>query len=442
MISETFKKELGILNRLESKGHEAYFVGGSIRDSLMGLDVSDIDITTSATPEEVKEVFSDLQVLEIGLAFGTVAVVCEGEPVEITTFRTEGKYSDNRRPDEVSFTRSLANDLQRRDLTINALACKSNGELVDLVNGGSDIKNKIIRTVGNADERFSEDPLRILRALRFASKLGFEIEEKTSEAIIKNKELTKTVSCERIQKELNGILMGKNVREILVNYADVFATIIPEIEPMIGFEQNNPTHKYDVWEHTTVVVEQAKGITQKLAGLFHDIGKPKTYTFSKGKGHFYGHEIESEKMAREILTRLRYSRKQVDEVCFLIKHHCSGFSTKKYSIAKYIFDVGPQRYFSLIEFAIADDKGKSLGIDHFKKYELINKYAEEYLANKPILSHKDLDIGAKDLMELGYNGKQVGEVLRLLCLASIGGHRNEKSKQLAYLETLKKQGVI
>jgi len=263
---------------LTNAGFEAYIVGGCVRDFLMGTDPDDFDITTSALPFEIKEVFKDFKVIETGLKHGTVTVVIKHFHLEITTFRTESSYSDNRHPDHVHFTRSLKEDLARRDFTVNAMAYNPVVGLVDIFGGRKDLENKIIRTVGEAKERFSEDALRILRALRFASKLGFDIEENTLQAARELKESLKNVAAERVYVEFTKLLCGKNTGSVLMSCPDILGVWVPEILPMVGFKQHNFHHIYDVWEHTVKVVENVPAVPHlRLAALMHDMGKPGTF---------------------------------------------------------------------------------------------------------------------------------------------------------------------
>lgn len=436
-LKNTFdEKHRSILDKLNKANFQAYFVGGSLRDAVIDLPINDVDIATSATPDEVISVFSEHQVLPIGIEHGTVAIIIDGEQIEITTFRHDGEYSDGRRPDEVTFTTSLEEDLKRRDFTINALAYSTDG-LVDLANGLDDIDGRLIRAVGSAEERFQEDPLRIMRGLRFASKLGFNIEEKTEQAIFKNKHLLKNVSAERLQQEFNGLIMGQNSKEVLVKYSSVISEFIPEIKPMIGFDQKNPHHLYDVWEHSASVVENANDdVVHKLAAIFHDSGKPSTFVEDdKGVGHFLGHAEESMEIAEQAMTRLRYSNKEKQKVLDLIEDHDGNLSTKKYKIAKRIYEVGPERYLDSLDFIRADDKGKNLAHrDRFDKLDKMEKIAKDYLADSPILSHKDLAISPKDIINLGFQGKDIKEALDKTALLVISGHKNEKESQIEYLK--------
>ena len=276
----------GIIDKLRTCGYDAYAVGGCIRDSIMGKIPYDWDICTSALPEEVLEVLGERNIIENGLKHGTVTVHIDGENYEITTFRTDGQYLDNRHPENVTFVRELKEDLSRRDFTMNSLAYNYSEGLIDIFGGRDDINNSIIRCVGDPDKRFGEDALRILRALRFSSQLGFSIEEKTSASIHKNAELLKNISAERIMSEFTKILMGKNVEDVLMNYKDVIAVFIPEIKPMFGFEQHNPHHVYDVWQHTVKSVACVKNERiLRLTAFFHL--KPLQLTVGE-KGIFTG----------------------------------------------------------------------------------------------------------------------------------------------------------
>ena len=312
-----------ILKVLTAQGYEAYVVGGCVRDSLLGKKPQDWDICTSALPQEVKKAFNNLPVLETGLKHGTVTVMIDHKPYEVTTYRIEDQYSDNRHPDKVEFVKDLEQDLARRDFTINAMAYNPKSGLVDCFNGLADLDNKIIRCVGKAEERFLEDGLRILRAIRFASTYNFKIERATTEAIYSKKNLLANLAGERIQIELDKLLCGSGVKEILHQFAEVLAVIIPEIWPMLGFEPNNPHHIYDLWTHTIESVAQAPPqLVLRLTMLLHDLGKPDCYTVDeKGIGHFYGHSKISAEKAKDILQRLKYDRATIDTVLTLVANH-------------------------------------------------------------------------------------------------------------------------
>ena len=281
---------------LDAAGYEAFLVGGAVRDYVRSCSpAKDWDITTNALPEQVEEAFAGYRLIETGLKHGTVTVVIDHEPLEITTYRIDGDYTDHRHPDSVSFTRNLKDDLERRDFTMNALAYNPKTGIVDLVGGQEDIENGLIRCVGDPDRRFQEDGLRMLRALRFASVFEMQIEEQTAAAIHRNKELLKGIAAERIQVEVTRLLCGKGVADVLRSFADVLAIPIPELSPMFGFDQHNPHHDKDIWNHTIVVVTSIRPEPiLRWAALLHDIGKPSCFTIAEdGVGHFFGHAEKS-----------------------------------------------------------------------------------------------------------------------------------------------------
>ena len=302
------KDVASIIDQLDEHGYDAYVVGGCVRDSILGRTPNDWDICTSATPDQMIAIFEDYEVIPTGLQHGTITIVINHTPYEITTFRIDGKYLDNRRPDKVSFTTDIVQDLSRRDFTMNSMAYNPKVGLVDPYNGQQDIQSKVIRCVGNADDRFNEDALRIIRALRFASVYGFEISSDTAQSIHNNAGLLNNIAVERINVELCKLLCGKGVLDILLNYSDVIATIIPEIKPCIGFNQNNRYHQYTIYDHIAHAVSNYTGqdIIVKVALLLHDIGKPLCYTEDENGGHFYGHGEPSRDIAEEVVRRLKF----------------------------------------------------------------------------------------------------------------------------------------
>ena len=434
--------DIEVLNKLNDAGFQAYVVGGSVRDNVIGVPTNDVDITTSATPDEINEVFKDYKCLDTGNEHGTVPVIINGVPVEITTFRNDGDYTDGRRPDNVTFTKSLEEDMKRRDFTINAIAYSEKDGVVDLVGGVSDAENGLIRAVGSPNERFKEDPLRILRGLRFASKLDFEIDPETHQAMIDNKGLLKNVSAERIQAEFNGLIQGKSASKILTANAGILSEAIPGIKPMIGFDQKNPNHIYDVWEHSANVTGNAdEDLAHKLAGVFHDAGKPSTFTFDEEKqvGRFFGHAQVSVEIADKALRDLKYPNKIRERVLNIIEDHDENLSTKSHKIKMGVFNKGPERFFDMLNFKRADDSAKNpTKKAGYTNYDKIEKVAREYLADKPILSHKDLAIKPEDIIKLGYKGADIGKALHVLSVHAISGHKNDRESQI---EHLKKHGL-
>lgn len=308
---------------LADGGHSAYIVGGAVRNLIMGIDVNDWDITTSALPEQTLELFGDYRTIETGMKHGTVTVIIDGIPLEITTYRIEKGYSDNRHPDEVEFTDRVEDDLSRRDFTVNAIAYSPKSGLIDPFGGCNDIKKEIIQCVGNPDKRFGEDALRILRALRFSSVLGFEIHPETAKSIHRNKHLLKNISAERIFVEISKLLCGKKAGDILHEYKDVIFFILPELEPMNNCIQNHERHIYDVWGHTIKAVEAIPpDPALRFAMLLHDSGKPHCKTTDEnGIDHFYSHGKKSKAIAFDILSRLKTSNKFRDTVCNLVEYH-------------------------------------------------------------------------------------------------------------------------
>lgn len=410
-----------IINKLNQANFKAYAVGGCVRDSLLGEEPHDWDICTNALPNETKSIFSEYKLIETGIKHGTVTLLINSEPYEITTFRSETTYSDNRHPDRVTFEKDINADLSRRDFTINAIAYNEQDGMIDLFNGQSDLKNHIISTVGDSDTRFNEDALRILRALRFASVLGFEIENNTKQSIHKNKDLLKNVAVERIWVEFKKLILGKNAVNILREYADVISLFIPQINNMTGFEQRNPHHCYDVWEHTLHALSCANDdLITRLAVFFHDIGKPATFTVDEnGTGHFYGHHKVSKEITTKILESLKVDNKTKNDVIKLVEFHDRVINPNEKSINKTIRKIGSKELFEkLCDVKFCDINGQSpyLINDRIANLEIIRTIFKE-VCNKDdfIMTVKDLEINGYEIMELGIeNGKKVGFILETL----------------------------
>lgn len=387
---------------------------------VLGKEPHDYDITTSALPEESGNVFSDYKIIETGLKHGTVTVLINGESLEITTFRIDGEYSDGRRPDSVRFTSELKNDLSRRDFTCNALAYNPDLGVIDYFGGIDDIEQGIIRCVGDPNKRFGEDALRIMRALRFSSVLGFTIDENTSASIHRNRSLLDHISSERIFSELCKLLTGGAVYRVLDEFSDVIFTVMPELAPMFNLDQQNPAHKYDVWHHTLHAVENIRPDAElRLAMLFHDSGKPSVKTVDEnGIGHFYGHAEYSEKTARQILNNMKASNRLKNHVCNLVKYH--GIMPEKMSaktFKKYIGILGEAVIRELFEVREADVKA----LDSFltEKFLSENNNAKEFfyeiLEKENCFKIKDLKIDGKDLIDIGFDaGPVLGKTLSVL----------------------------
>ena len=434
-IPESARKAL---RQLIDGGHEAYLVGGCVRDMLMGMAPKDWDIVTSATPTETACIFQDRKMIETGLKHGTVTVLLDGEALEITTYRIDSTYSDYRRPDSVSFTRSIVEDLARRDFTINAIAYGYEEGLLDPHAGEADIKSGVIRCVGDPDLRFKEDGLRILRALRFASSLKFEIETRTSEALHRNKEILRNISVERINSELTKTLCGKNVGKVLKDYADIVCVPIPEIENMIGFEQYNEHHNFDVWQHTIAVVENSQATpVARWTALMHDIGKP--YCFSRsedGVGHFFGHAEVGKKIADRIMKRLKFDNTTLERVSLLISYHDTPIAISKKSVRKYLNRLGVDAFAQLIYQFRADNLGQAPGFrGRQNDYIRIEEIAKQIIEENACFSLKDMAVKGNDLILLGYRGEEIGQALDLLLDAVIEEKVvNEKESLLQYLQ--------
>ena len=407
------------INLLQSAGFEAYAVGGCVRDSLLGKTPNDWDITTSAKPENMKSVFADFHCIDTGIKHGTVTVVIDGEPLEITTFRLDGEYEDNRHPKSVTFTADLGADLGRRDFTVNAMAYSKMTGTVDLFGGQNDLKNKIIRCVGDPDRRFNEDALRILRALRFASALDFEIEEKTAQSLLKNRALLGNISEERIAKELLKLVCGKGAKRILTDFAPVLFEILPELQPMYKNSHDNPHHCYDIYEHTLIAVESIDPEpTLRFAMLLHDCGKPAVKKFDEnGVAHFYGHQRISAEISAQILARLKVSNKFRDEILFLVSNHDRWElyeNTEK--MPRYLSKFGLDGVLKLLKVMCADVLAQSpeyrYRLDQIADAEEI---AKNLAVQKPCLSLRELQINGRTLMDIGIpQGRKLGAVLAQL----------------------------
>lgn len=428
-----------IIERLEKAGYEAYGVGGCVRNPLMGLPVSDYDITTAALPETVAELFKDMKVVETGIKHGTVTVISEENSAEITTFRTDGEYNDFRHPNGVTFTRSLEEDLKRRDFTVNAVACAPNGTIVDPYNGINDLEKGILRCVGNAQSRFEEDALRIMRGLRFMACYGLVSDDETDKALHVSKELLKKISPERINAELSKILCGNTeyLPRVLREYHDIFSVIIPEINKCVGFEQHTHYHNRDVWEHTIAAV---CGIEPKaylrLTMLFHDLGKPFCYKFYDGEGHFKGHASISADICKNTLEKLRYDSDTVKKAVLLVERHDMAMKDDPVLIKKHLMKFGSELYFDLLKVHIADDRAKApVAMERIPIYESAEKTAEKILEEKECFSLKNLAVNGNDMIKLGYSGIEIGNRLNFLLNAVIEGKcPNIREKLLKYEE--------
>jgi len=406
-----------IIKRLESAGYEAYAVGGCVRDSLLGRQVSDWDITTSAGPEEVKEVFSGERIIDSGIKHGTLTVRLREADYEITTFRTDGEYSDLRRPDSVTFVKSLEEDLARRDFTVNAMAWSERTGLVDMFGGVRDLKRGVIRCVGEPERRFREDALRIMRAVRFASVLDFRLDFDTAQTAVFERERLRFISAERFSEELLKLLCGKAARRILLDYLDIPAVWIPELIPMRGFGQHHPCHMYDILGHTAAVVEAIPAREDlRLAALLHDIGKPKCFTRDddgRGTGHFKFHAAKGAEMAEEICCRLKLSRALTQKVKTLIFWHNYRGAISDKGIRRRLNELTPDDFFDILELAQADMYGKTeLGRVEESSLEDTRARAREIIERGECITKTQLAIDGSDLLALGLKpSRKVGQIL-------------------------------
>lgn len=406
------------INALNAAGYEAYAVGGAIRDTIMGRAVNDFDVTTNATPEQMKAVFSDMRIIETGIKHGTLTLLHDGETVEITTYRIDGEYADNRHPESVSFTSELSEDLSRRDFTINALAYDPISDtLVDLFDGVADIENKQIRAIGDPKRRFSEDALRILRAIRFASVLEFDIEERTREAMRECIPLLASISRERIAVELNKLLCGKGVKRAILENVDILSAILPEIGVMNGFDQKNSWHIYDVLTHTAVAVESIEPEPHlRLMAFLHDIGKVHTFSLDeRGVGHFYGHNGVSAERARQFFNEYKYDNLTKDRVCNIIALHDTHIEEDKIYIKKRMNRMGKEAFFDLLKLQKADNLAQNPEKVNMAHFDIVKSIADKIIEEESCFSLKDLAVNGTDLIENGFEkGKKLGEILAFL----------------------------
>jgi len=424
------------LARLEAAGYEAYVVGGCVRDALMGKTPDDYDICTAATPVETEVVFSDCRVLKTGIQHGTVTVLIDHMPLEITAFRTESSYSDGRHPDSVAFTRSLETDLSRRDFTINAIAYSPTRGLVDLYGGQYDIDHKILRCVGEPSLRFTEDALRILRALRFASVLHFSFDPATAEAARALSHRLSMVSAERIASELKKALVGDGFSAILLSFSSVFSEFLPELAPCIGYDQNNPHHEFDLLTHLAKTVSfLPKDPILRLTGLLHDIGKPPTRSNDQnGISHFYGHASMGCEMAYNALKRLKLSNTEIDRVTTLIRYHDGVIEETERAVKRRINQLGIDRFFDLLSLQRADHAAQTTNPLHRSDHtDLLFHIATDVMSKTECVTANQLAVNGHDMLALGLEGKEIGNMLKDLLLAVIDGEvENTRDSLLSY----------
>ena len=407
-----------IIHTLQANGYEAYAVGGCVRDSILGREPDDWDITTSATPLETKALFA--RTFDTGIEHGTITVLIDKDAFEVTTYRVDGKYEDSRHPSEVTFTRCLQEDLLRRDFTINAMAYNDEEGLVDIFGGIEDLNNKTIRCVGNAEARFGEDALRILRAVRFAAQLGFEIEEETREGIVKLAPTMANISAERIQVELIKMLVSPNPSLLRTAYElGITKVILPEFDEMMKTEQETPHHIYSVGEHTLKAIETIRpDKVLRLTMLFHDIAKPMMKTIdANGVAHFKMHDVEGVEMTKSILRRLKFDNDTLGKVTKLVQYHDYRIPAEPKRVRKAMNKIGEDLFPYYLEVRTADTMAQS---EYMREEKLQNirdmeKCYQEILEKQECVSLKDLAISGSDLIADGMKpGKEIGYVLNSL----------------------------
>ncbi len=420
MRIELPEKAKYIIDTITAAGYEAYIVGGCVRDAILGRTPEDWDITTSATPEQVKELFR--RTIDTGIQHGTVTVMLDKEGFEVTTYRIDGKYEDSRHPKEVIFTPNLEEDLKRRDFTINAMAYNEKAGLIDIFGGIEDIQRKMIRCVGEAKERFGEDALRMMRAVRFSAQLGYTIEEKTQEAIRELAPNLKNISAERIQVELVKLLVSPHPDDLKIAYeTGVTKVILPEFDKMMETPQNHPHHQYNVGEHTLHSlgnVEADKYL--RLGMLFHDIGKPETITVDeRGINHFHGHPAVGEELTKKILRRLKFDNDTISVVTRLVRYHDygNGVEPDMRIVRRAVNKIGEDIFPMLFPVKYADTMAQST-YKREEKLEMLEKWKSLYrevTAKNQCVSLKTMAVTGSDLIAEGMKpGREIGEMLGAL----------------------------
>lgn len=414
--SELPREALEVLTTLKENGFESYLVGGCVRDLCLGKAPKDWDLTTIALPEEVIGLFD--HVIPTGLQHGTVTVLVSNTPIEVTTFRNDGNYSDGRRPDSVQFGHSIEADISCRDFTINGLLYDGE-KVIDYYTGLDDLKQKIIRSIGNAGARYAEDALRMLRCIRLSSQLGFQIENYTFDSIQASAEQIKSVSWERIRDELAKTLLSDRASEgiNLLSKSGLMQYILPELQLCIGFEQRNYHHRNDVFEHILKVIDATpSSLNVRLAALLHDVAKPQTFSIGEdGVGHFYQHHVVGAEMTEEILKRFKFDNKTIERVRTLVREHMSRYpKLRQGSIKKLINRLGKENVDDFINLQLADIIGSKPPFDFDTVIDLKREIKRVLEAEEP-LSIKDLAINGEDLIDIGIQpGRRMGEILHEL----------------------------
>lgn len=428
------------LDTLKAKGYSAYVVGGCVRDAVLGLEPQDYDMCTCATPEQIAEVFAEYTLVRSGEKHGTIGVVMDGEVYEITTFRTEGTYTDSRHPDWVEFVTDIKEDLARRDFTVNAMAYDPSTGIIDPWGGQADLKKGILRTVGEPEERFQEDALRILRGVRFAVRFRLTPEESTLKAMGTLAPLMDNLARERVLAELCKLIIHATAED-LVLYKTILTQVIPELSATVGFQQHSPHHAYDVYTHTAKVVGNLPPeLPLRLAALLHDIGKPASFTTDEnGRGHFYGHAEIGAKTAADILLRLKAPNALRSQVVFLIEHHMTSFEPDKKLLRRRLGKYGTEAVEQLLALQKADYAGKGVDEGEAEGFARIEALLAEIQQEDSCLSIQDLAIDGNDLIALGFTpGPAIGQTLqRLLAQVQDEQLHNEADALRAAAENMK-----
>jgi tRNA nucleotidyltransferase (CCA-adding enzyme) len=442
MIIKLPNKIKYLIDLFYDAGFEAFAVGGCVRDSLLGKIPHDWDITTNAKPQQIKNILHNFKTIDTGIKYGTITLIYENQAIEITTYRTDLQYDDNRHPKKIEFTESLTQDLARRDFTINAMAYNDKIGLIDKFAGLMDLKTKIIRTVGNSNERFNEDGLRILRALRFAAQLNFQIEEETKKTMKANKNLLTKISGERINTEFTKILLSEQCTDIIKKYYDIIGVFIPDLPNLVNLQQNNPYHAYDVFEHTLKCLKNTPSDKIiRYAVLFHDFGKATTKTTDEqGIDHFKNHPAVSQKRAEIIMQRLKFSNHEIAQISNLVKYHDTPIICDEYHIKRWLKKFGSQFLKNLLEVKKADIYGQNpdllYRLNQIPKYY---NYIEKIEKENQCYNLQNLAINGNDLLQIGYKqNAKLGKVLnKLLDEVMKGNISNQKDILLEKAKTLK-----
>lgn len=432
-----------VMDKLNKNGFEAYAVGGCVRNSLLGMEPKDYDVATNALPDDMCRIFSDNKIITNGIKHGTVTVVVEGEHIETTTFRSDGEYIDCRHPETVNLGVTLEEDLKRRDFTVNAMAYSKQAGVIDLFGGREDLNNKLIRCVGNPDKRFGEDALRIMRALRFASVYGFDIEDETAESIHKNRLLLTNIAAERIFSELSLLLCGKGAGNILLSFGDVLSVFIPQIMPCINMFLTGQKHMQTLWTHTARAVDAVAPILElRLAMLLHDIGKPECKTVdNNGTESYPFHSQKSAETACGILKSLKAPTKLISQVKTLVEYHDFDCEENETSIKRLMSKIGGENTLLIFsEIRRADIMAQS-DFNQEKRIRHIEKCADicrNLIDENACISIPQLDISGNDLINIGFEkGQALGAALnRLLDEVIDGNVPNEKQRLLEFAEAL------